>query len=79
MEQLSPILQSHKGEKRGILVSLKWGRGGPDIPFILSKIMCRSEMVSIMAILWVHTYTCTNCRLFKTKSFTITIAACLNV
>jgi len=44
MEQLSPFPQSNdesaKEQKRAILASLKWGgRGGPDVPFILSKIV----------------------------------------
>jgi len=28
-----------KEQKRAILASLKWERGGPDVPFILSKIV----------------------------------------
>ena len=47
MEQLSPIppkamMKARRSKKRTILALLKWGggggRGGPDIPFILSKI-----------------------------------------
>ena len=45
MEQLSPLPppqsndEGAKEQIRAILASLKGGRGGPDVPFILSKIV----------------------------------------
>ena len=56
MEQLSPIPPKSKDEgvkeqKCAILASLKLGgRGGPDVPFILSKIVARMcTVLSLMA------------------------------
>ena len=36
-----------KERKRTIFASLKWGRGSPDVPFILSKIVGLSVHISL--------------------------------
>ena len=46
-----------KEQKRAILASLKWGRGGPDVPFILSKIVVHHRVTPSIEFGGTHLYT----------------------